>query len=70
MRAVQFEQTHSAALIAEHNEVLSQDLYPMRQVLQFVGEADRLPETAEIFAARRARSDMGELGILLGNLTV
>jgi hypothetical protein len=70
MRAVQFEQSHSAALIAKYNEVLSQDLDPMRQVAQLVGEADRLPETAEIFAAGCARADMGELGVLLRNLTV
>src|SRR5260370_753562 len=40
----------------------------MRQVAQVVGEADRLPEAAEIFAAWRARADMGEFGILLGHL--
>src|SRR5207302_9067007 len=70
MRAVQFEQTHRTALIAEDYEILSQDLDPMRQVPQLVGEADRLPEAAEIFAARRARSDMGEFDILLGDFAV
>jgi hypothetical protein len=42
----------------------------MRQVVQLVGEADRLPEAAEIFAARRSGADMGELGILLGDFAV
>src|SRR5947209_12154875 len=70
MRAVQFEQTHGAALIAERHEVLSQDLDPVRQIPQLVGEADRLPETAEVFAASRARADMGEFGVLLGDLAV
>ena len=42
----------------------------MRQVAQLVGEADRLPEAAEIFAARRALADMGEFGILRGDIAM
>src|SRR5690242_20615218 len=42
----------------------------MRQVAQLVGEADRLPEAPEIFAARRAWANMGEFAILLGDFSV
>jgi hypothetical protein len=42
----------------------------MRQVAQLVGEADRLPEPPEIFAARRARANMGEFSVLLGDFAV
>src|SRR5262249_50238849 len=63
--AVQLQQPDGAAPVAERHELLPQDLDAVRQIPQLVGEADRLPEAAQIFAARRARADMGELGILL-----
>src|SRR5204863_1399924 len=41
-----------------------------RQIFQVVGIADRLPEAAQIFAARRARPDMGQLGVLGGHVAM
>jgi hypothetical protein len=38
--------------------------------VQLVGEADRLPEAAKIFAARRAGADMGQLGVLVGHIAM
>src|SRR5882757_10301563 len=51
MGTMQLQQSHSAAPVAEHHQLLAQDLDPMRQVAQFVGEADRLPKAAQILAA-------------------
>ena len=65
MRAMQFEEPDGAALVAEHHQFFAEDLDPLRQVFQFVGKADRVPEAAHVFAARRLRADMGELLILL-----
>ena len=63
MRAMQLQQADGAALVAEHDEVLAEDLDPQRQIVQLVGETDRLPEAAQIFAARRAGANMGEFRI-------
>src|SRR5258708_2220579 len=49
MRTMQFHQTNGAAQVAKHHQFLAEDLDPMSQVLQFVGKADRLPKTAQIF---------------------
>src|ERR1051325_5532006 len=70
MRAVQFQETDRAALIAERDQILAQDPDPQRQIAEIVGETYRLPEAAHIFAARRIRPDMGELGILLRHRAV
>jgi hypothetical protein len=42
----------------------------MGQVLQFVGEADRLPKAAQIFAAWRVGADMAEFCVFLGHLAM
>src|SRR5205814_6482654 len=59
--AVQLQQPDGAAPVAKRHELLPQDLDAVRQIAQLVGETDRLPEAAQIFAARRTRADMGEL---------
>ena len=64
MRAMQLQQPDVAAPVAERDQFLAEDPDPHRQVLQLVGEADRLPEAAHIFAARRIRTDMGEFAVL------
>ena len=61
MRAMQLQQADRAAPVAERDEVLAQYAQPPRQVTQFVGENDRLPKAAQIFAAGRARPDAGQL---------
>src|SRR6267378_43369 len=68
MRTVQLQQTDVAALVAKGDQLLVQNLDPQRQILQLVREADRLPEATHVLAARRAGTDMGELGVLLGDV--
>src|SRR6516165_6377720 len=70
MRTMQLQQTDSAAKVAKHHQFLAEDLDPMRQVLQFVGEADRLPKAAQIFAAWCVGADMREFGVFPGHLTM
>src|SRR6266478_3593571 len=70
MRTMQLQQTDVAALVAKGDQLLVQNLDPQRQILQLVREADRLPEAAHVLAARRAGTDMGELGVLLGDVPV
>ncbi len=64
MRAMQFEETDRAAAIAERDEILAHDAQPPRQVAQFLGQNDRLPEAPQIFAAGRARADPRQLLVL------
>src|SRR5947208_737456 len=63
MRAVQFQQTDRAALIAERDQILTQDPDPQREVAELIGETHRLPEAAHVFATRRIRPDMAEFCI-------
>src|SRR5712671_5164959 len=70
MRAVQFQQTDRAALIAERDQILTQDPDPQREIAELIGETYRLPEAAHVFAARRIRPDMGEFCILLRHRAV
>jgi hypothetical protein len=68
MWTMQLQETHSAAPVAKHYQLLAEDLDPLGQVLQFLGETDRLPKAAQIFAAWCVGTDMGEFGIFLGYL--
>src|ERR1700730_10027470 len=61
MRAMQFQEADRAALVAERDEVLAENAQAARQLPQRVGQDDRLPEAAQIFAAGRARPDSGQL---------
>src|SRR5215469_4103619 len=70
MRAMQLEEAGLAGAVTKGDEILAQDAEPERQVLQIVRVADRLPEAAEILAARRIRADMGKLGVFRRDLTV
>jgi len=67
---MQFQQTDSTAQVAKHHQFLAEDLDPVGQVPQFIGEADGLPEAAQIFAAWRIGADMGELCVFLGHLAM
>ena len=66
MRTMQLQQANGAAQVAKRDQLFAENPDPLRKVAEFVGEADRLPEAAQIFAARRAGADMGEFGVLLG----
>ena len=70
MRTMQFQQTDSAAAVAKHHQFLAEDLDPMGQLLQFVGEADRLPKAAQIFTAWCVGTDMREFDVFLGHLAM
>jgi hypothetical protein len=70
MGAMQFQQPHDAALVAENDQFFPQDFDPVRQVAQFVGKADRLPKSAQVLAAWRAWTDMGKVGILVGDIAM
>src|SRR5580704_8039422 len=70
MRTMQFHKTGGAAQVTKHHQFLAEDLNPMRQVLQFVGKADRLPKAAQIFAAWCVGADMGKFCVFLGHLAM
>src|SRR6516164_8258326 len=70
MRTMQLQETDGAAPIAKHHQFLAEDFDPMGQVLQFVGEADRLPKAAQIFATRCVGADMGKFCVFLGHLAM
>src|SRR5262249_318778 len=68
--AVPLEQPHHAAEVAERPQRLAEERPRDRQVAQVVGEADRLPESPEVFTARRARTHARELCVLSGHVAV
>ena len=68
VRTVALQQADRAAAVAEHHQLLAEDLQCDRQVLEFVGVADRLPEPPHVLAAGRVRADMGEFRIFPRNL--
>ena len=65
MRTVQLQESHGAPEVAEHHEILPQDRDAQRQVAQFVGKANRLPEAAQVFPARRSGAYMREFCVFL-----
>ena len=62
MRAVQVQDADPRAAVTEHDEVLTKDAHPERP-LEVSHERHRLPEPAEVLAARRARPDLRQLGV-------
>jgi len=67
---MQFQEADGAALVAKRHQFLAEDFDPMGQILQFVGEADRLPKATQIFAAWCVGADMGELDVFFGHLAM
>src|SRR5271170_1229064 len=71
MRTMQFQQPRdAAAAVAKRHQILAEDPHPIWQVAQLVGEADRLPEAPQIFAAQRAGADMSEFRVFRWNIAV
>src|SRR5580765_2429848 len=68
MRAVQVQHADTPAAIAEHHQVLAEDSGSQRRRRELARECDGLPEAAQILATRRARTDLGQLGIRRGNV--
>src|SRR5262245_53215759 len=64
MRAMQFQQSNLAPLVAERDEILPENANSPRQLAQFAGEDDRLPKAAEIFSTRRVRPDAGQFRVI------
>jgi len=67
---MQLQETDSAAPVAKHHQFLAENLHPMGEVLQFIGEADRLPKAAQIFAAWCVGTDMGQFCVFSGHLAM
>src|ERR671934_2549257 len=61
MRAVEMEQSEPTAPVTEQHEIFAEDAQAQRDVAEIARERDRLPEAPEIFAARRAGTDAGQL---------
>jgi len=70
MGTMQLHQAYRATQITENHQFFPEYLDPMGQILQFVGEADRLPEAPQIFAARRVRADVRKLCVFVGQLAM
>jgi hypothetical protein len=70
VRAMQLQETHRAAPIAECHQLFPEDFDPVGKVVQFVGEADRLPKAAKILATRGAAANMCELCVFAGHLAM
>src|SRR5437763_12438974 len=63
MRAMRVERADPALLVPEDDDLLAQQLFLARQILQLFREADRLPIAAQQLAHRAARLDTGQLVI-------
>ncbi len=63
MRAMRVEGADPPLPVAEHDDLLAQQLFLPRKVAQFVRCADRLPVAAHQLAHRAARLDAGQLVI-------
>src|SRR5690242_17334210 len=63
MRAMRFERADAPSLVAKDDDLLAEELFLARQILQLLGETDRLPIAAQEFAHRAARLDAGQLVI-------
>ena len=61
MRAVQFEQPDLVATVAKSDEILAKDFNTLRHVAELTRNNHRLPKPPQVFAARRARPDSGQL---------
>ena len=62
MRAMRLQRADLPRLVAEQDDLLAQELFLARQVLQFIRGAHRLPVAAQQFTHRAARLDAGQLG--------
>jgi hypothetical protein len=70
MRAMQFQQPDRAAFVAKGDQVFPQDPQPSRDISKFEGLDDGLPETSQIFTARGAGADSGQLLVFRRALAV
>src|SRR5262249_23752301 len=70
MGTVQLEQPHTPTPVPEGYELLGEDRHAQGHVAQIVGEADRLPEAPEVFAARCSRTDVRQLRVFGGYFAV
>jgi hypothetical protein len=62
------ERADPALLVAEHDDLLAQELFLARQIAQLVRSADRLPVAPHKLAHRASRLDTGQLVIGCGGL--
>ena len=64
--AAEMQQPDPPAEVAEQDQLLVQDTDRQRQLAELGRQRDRVPESPQVLPARRAPTDMGELGILTG----
>jgi len=62
VRAMQVQDADPPAAVTEHDEVLTEDAHP-EWPLEVSHERHRLPEPAQVLAARRAGPDLSQLGV-------
>src|SRR4051812_46171609 len=60
MRAMGFEGADPALLVAEQDDLLAEQLFLSRQILELVGQAGWLPIAAQQLAHRAALLDAGQ----------
>jgi hypothetical protein len=70
VRAVEFQQPHPTTLITKDDQILSQNAYPHRQVVQRIGPDHWMPEAAQIFSARCAGPNVGKFLVFPRNFIV
>ena len=63
MAAVPVKHADCARFVTESDEILAHDANRQRQVDEFLRQTHRLPESPHVFAAGRARCDVGQLRI-------
>src|SRR5262245_8620238 len=68
MAAAKKQQSRLTPAVAKGDEILAEDAHLLGQIGEIRRETDRLPVAAHKFAARRPRSDPGQLRIGLRNL--
>src|SRR5262247_4265234 len=57
------EHADAPPAVAKDHEILAEDPHPQGRHREITREGDRLPEVAQILSARRAGTDLGQLGI-------
>ena len=63
MRAVEMQQSIVALAVTEQDQILAEAAHTERQIRHHRGQCDRVPEAAQIFAARSAGTNLGQLPI-------
>src|SRR5439155_12721222 len=66
----EIQESHATPDVTEHHNVLPYETGAQREVAQFIRKANRLPEAAQVFPARRSGAAMREFCVFLGDIAV